>query len=192
MNFSVIIDKLKQYPTAVICTVLLLIFVVVIFLRGGVASELSIKEADLNSRIRTIDENIKNSKNLRQETEKLNTMVEVIESSLFNRYERAININFFYGFEEKAGVVISNIIQLPQPAPIYADGGARALQLHSTLVYNINLSGSFSNLLEFLYELERVDPLIRVADLQVSRAGDELGGSSVDARLRVLVLAEKD
>ncbi|PXA02983.1 hypothetical protein DDZ13_14445 [Coraliomargarita sinensis] len=157
-------------------------------MRGGVASELSIKESDLNSRIRTIDQNLKNSKNLEQDTEDLKVVVDKMNSLLFDRYERAINISFFYEFEDKADVVISNISQLPAPDPIYAEKGPRKLDLHSTLVYNITLSGSFSNVLRFFYELDRAEPLIRVADFQVSRNKLE----EVDARLRVLVMAEKD
>lgn len=191
MKISNITDILKQYPIAVICAVLLVAFGVVIFLRGGVTSDLSVKESDLNSRIRTIEENIKNANNLGQDTEDLLAIVEKMNSLLFDRYERAINISFFYEFEDKAGVVISDITQLPQEDPIYADGGARKLSLHSTLVYNINLSGSFENVLKFLYEVERVDPLIRVADFQISREGNELGGASVDARLRLIVMAKK-
>ena len=192
MNFSVIIDKLRQYPVAVICAVILLLLVFIVFLRGSVTSDLSVQESDLNSRIRTISENIKNAKGLKQDTEKLDAMVEQIDLSLFNRYERAININFFYGLEDMAGVVISNIGQLSESDAIYAKGGARKLELYSTLVYNINVSGSFSNILKFLYELDRVDPLIRVAEFNVSREGGVLGGANVDARLRVLVLAKKD
>jgi hypothetical protein len=192
MNFSLIIDKLRQYPVAVICAGILLLLIVIMFLRGGVASDLSLQEADLNSRIRTIDENIKNSKGLGPDAEKLDTMVEQINTLLFNSYERSININFFYGIEDQAGVVISNIGQLAEPDSIYTEGGARKLELYSTLVYSINMSGSFSDILKFLYELKRVDPLIRVADFYVSRGGDALGGSTVDARLRVLVLAKKN
>jgi hypothetical protein len=192
MNFSVIIDKLRQYPVAVICAVILLLLVFIVFLRGSVTSDLSVQESDLNSRIRTISENIKNAKGLKQDTEKLDAMVEQIDLSLFNRYERAININFFYGLEDMAGVVISNIGQLSESDAIYAKGGARKLELYSTLVYSINVSGSFSNILKFLYELDRVDPLIRVAEFNVSREGGVLGGANVDARLRVLVLAKKD
>lgn len=191
MKISGITDKLKQYPIAVISVVLLIAFGVIIFLRAGIASELSLQESDLNSRIRTIEENLKNSNNIEQDTEDLGVIVNKIESSLFDRYERAINISFFYEFEDKADVVISNINQLPQPDPIYEEKGARKLELHSTLVFNITLSGSFKSVLKFLNEIDRVDPLMRVADFQVSRGG-EVGGDSVDARLRVIVMAKKN
>jgi len=192
MNSPAIVEKIKQYPVAVICAVVLLLLLVVVFMRSGVAAELALQEADLNSRIRTIDENIKNSKGLKQDTEKLVAMAGQIDEVLLKRYERAININFFYRLESDAGVIIADIAQLPTPDAIYAEGGPRKLERFSTLVYNISLTGSFTDLLEFLYQLEQADPLIRVADFYVSREGEELAGSSVEARLRVLVLAQKE
>lgn len=192
MNSYGIIEKIKQYPVALACGVILALFVLISFTRSSVVSELTVQEAELNSRLRTIEENIKNSKNLKEDKETIDAMVDQVNSLLFNPYERAININFFYGLEDRSGVVISNIAQLPDPDGIYAEKGARKLNLYSTLVYNINVNGSFSNILRFLYELDRVDPIIRVADFYVAREQEELGGASVDARLRVLVLAKKD
>ncbi|MFU8847846.1 MAG: hypothetical protein ACNA77_03915 [Opitutales bacterium] len=192
MNSSAIIEKIKQYPVALACGVILALFVVIFFARSSVVSELTLQETELNSRLRAIEENIKNSKNLKEDKEKLDVMVDQITGLLFNRFERAININFFYGLEDDSGVVISNIAQLPNPDGIYADKGARELKLYSTLVYNINMKGSFSNILQFLYELDRVDPIMRVADFYVTREEEGLGGASVDARLRLLVLAKKN
>ncbi len=194
MNYSAIIAKLRQYPVAFVCSIILLLLLVVVFLRSGVSDELALREADLNSRIRTIDENIKNSKDLKQHTEKLTALVEQIDGNgvLFKRYERAININFFYSLESEAGIVISNIAQLPAPDPIYSGDGPRKLDRYSTLVYNINLTGSFTGLLKFLHALVRVDPLIRVADFNLSREDDGVRGTGMEARLRVLVLAKKE
>lgn len=192
MDFSVITGKLKQYPVAVICGGLFMLFALVLLARGGVVPELTLQETELNARMNTISENIKNSKNLNEDTETLDLMVEQIDARLFSRYERAVNINFFYGLEDEAGVVITSITQLPQPDAIYDAKGVRKLNLYSTLVYNINVSGSFSEVLKFLHELHRVDRIIRVADFYVAPENELLGSASVDARLRVLVLARKD
>ncbi|MGB0743342.1 MAG: hypothetical protein ACPGSB_02345 [Opitutales bacterium] len=192
MKSAAAINKLKEYPIAVVCALLLIVFVALIFLRDGVVEELSIKESELNSRINKIEQNIKNSNNIEQDAEGLSVLVEKIDSLLFDRNERAVNINFFYDFEERTDVVISDISQFPQPDPLYNVGGARKLNLHSTLVFNIAVRGSFSNILKFLYELDRVDSLIRVAGFEVSRGGNAAGNADISARLRVLVLAEKD
>jgi Tfp pilus assembly protein PilO len=192
MNASIIIDKIKAFPIAVASVLLLLLLVVAIFMRSGVADELSITESELNSRIRVIDKNIKSSNDIEQNTEDLKLIVEEMDSRLFSRYERAVNISFFYTFENLADVVISNISQLSQSDPIYDKDGPRSLTLHSTLVFNISLSGSFEDILKFCYEIQEADSLIRIADFQVSRSGNELGGANMEAQLRVLAMAKKN
>lgn len=188
-----LVHALKDYPLAVLCVIVIIICAVVIVLRGGVALELSAKEADLNSRIRAIDQNVKNAKNLKEEVEEVKLLVEQVEARLFKREQRAVNVNFFYGLEDRLDVRISNIGQMPLADPIYTKGGPRELKLHSTISYNISLKGQFNEILIFLYELYRVDPLIRVADFQIAEANRKDGSSGVlEARLRLLVLAEKE
>jgi len=192
MSFSAIINKLKQYPLAVICLSLLLVFIVIIFLRGGVLDELSIVEADLNSRIRTIKENTKNAVDLEKDVEDLNLIVEQINARLFVRDERALNTDFFYALEKRVNVSDFNATQLAMADEAHDKGGPRELKLHSTIVFNIAFAGSFEETLRFFYELHRVDPLIRIADFQLSGGarGNRLG--NLDARLRVIVMAQKD
>lgn len=191
MNVSIIIDKIKAFPIAVASGVLFILFVVAIFMRSGVADELSIAESELTSRLRVIDKNIKSSIGINQDTEDLELIVEEMDSRLFNRYERAVNISFFYEFEELADVVISDINQLSQADPIYDKDGPRSLKLHSTLVYSMTLSGSFKDILKFCYEIQQAEALIRIADFQVSRSENELGGADMEAQLRLIAMAEK-
>ncbi len=187
-----IVSLLKAYPLAVFSLLVVIICALLIFLRGGAILELSAKEADLNSRIRTIDQNVKNAKDLSKQVEEVNLLVEQVEARLFNRDQRAVNINFFYNMEDRLDVRISNIGQMPAEDPIYSKGGVHELKLHSTIAYNISLDGQFEDILRFLYELYRVDPLIRVADFQMAAGNNRKNNQGVlEARLRVLVLAEK-
>lgn len=192
MKLSPITDRLKQYPLAIVCAGLILLCLIIIFLRRSAVDELFEKEAELTTQIQTFDKNVDNSKNLKQDTAAITAAVEKIDPLLFRRYERAININFFYGFEEKADVVISNISQSPQPDPICAKGGARALKLYSTLNYEIALNGSFANILKFFYQLDRDPSITRVTDFQITPAGAQAGGENMTARLSVLVLGAKE
>jgi hypothetical protein len=196
VNFkSKLINILKDYPLAVLCVVLILICGTVIFLRNGVALELSAKKADFSSRIRTIDQNVENTKGIGEEVDEVKLLVEQFQTRLFNREERAININFFYGLEDRLDVQITNISQMPSEDPVYSAGGPRAFNLHSTIGYNMSLRGQFDEILVFLYELYRVDPLIRVADLRMTEGNSRGAGSesrSLEARLKVFVVAEKD
>jgi len=183
-------EKLKQYPVAFLCGALLIIFAALLLLRGGVSLELEARETELNTRIRTIEQNIKNSVNIEKDRELLSAKVERMKASLFKESETAKNINFFYGLEREAGIVISGVNQMPMPDPIYAEKGPRELKLHSTLVYDISFTGAFSDIMRFFYILDRVDPFMRVADFQVSKDKKAASSSALSARIKLLVLSE--
>lgn len=186
------IRTLKAYPLAVLSVLVFLICSAVIHLRAGAVADLSVHEADLNLRIRTIDQNVRNANNLDKDFEEIKRLVDQIEARLFKRDQRAVNINFFYTLENRLNIRILNISQMPNEDSLYAKGGARELKLHSTITYNISLNGNFENILLFLYELQRVDPLIRVVDFQIAKDNaQEAYEECLDARLRLIVLAEK-
>lgn len=184
--------SLKRYPIAVVCFVVIVVCGVCIFLRGSHLSELSAQEADLNSRIRTIDQNLKSSKDLERQLEEVELLVEQVESRLFKREQRAVNINFFYDLEDRLSAKIDNISQMLVEDPAYAKGGPHELKLYSTIAYSISLNGQFDEILSFLFELYRLDPLIRVADFQMLLANQNSEEGELEARLRVIVLAEKN
>lgn len=186
------IRTLKAYPLAVLSVLVFLICSAAILLRAGAVADLSVHEADLNLRIRTIDQNVRNANNLDKDFEEIKRLVDQIEARLFKRDQRAVNINFFYALENRLNIRILNISQMPNEDSLYAKGGARELKLHSTITYNISLNGNFENILLFLYELQRVDPLIRVVDFQIAKDNaQEADEEYLDARLRLIVLAEK-
>jgi hypothetical protein len=183
---------IKEYPLAAFCVVLMLVCSVLLFIRGGTADELSAVEAELNSRIRVIDQNVKNSGNLEKDVEILDELVKQLEGKLFDRNQRAVNINFFYSMEAPTGIRITNISQSSEGGAMYVKGGIRALKLLSTISYSISLNGSFENILLFLHRLDRVDPLIRVVDFELSKGNSRGGdGQTLDARLSLIVMAQK-
>ena len=186
------IRTLKAYPLAVLSVLVFLICSAAILLRAGAVADLSVHEADLNLRIRTINQNVRNANNLDKDFEEIKRLVDQIEARLFKRDQRAVNINFFYTLENRLNIRILNISQMPNEDSLYAKGGARELKLHSTITYNISLNGNFEYILLFLYELQRVDPLIRVVDFQIAKDNaQEADEECLDARLRLIVLAEK-
>ena len=109
---NLIIDKLKEYPVAVISALVFIGCAVVVFMRGDLVAELSLRETELIAQIRTVNDNVIDSRNLEQDVESLQGYVAAIDERLFNRNERSININFFYSFEDKLDIIIANVSQL--------------------------------------------------------------------------------
>jgi hypothetical protein len=193
MNVAGILDCLKRYPLAVGCGLVLVVCGILIVLRGNTVTELLGREAELTARLHTIEENAKNSKELAADLKKLEEQVAMINGRLFDREARAINTNFFYSLEDEAEVVVSVVSQLVTEDPALSSGGPNELKLHSAVAYDIDVQGSFSGILKFLYELHQVDAFIRVSDFQIN--GSQGRGARADglaAKLRVLVLAKKN
>ncbi len=187
-----ILDKAKEYPLAAISLVLFVALAIMLVLRGGVVDELTMQETELMARIQAIDTNVKNSNNLEQDLQILQRDSDSIRQRLFKRDQRAVNIDFFYSFEDQLDVVISEVSQLNVEDPALAKGGPNALKQYSTIAYNIKVAGTFQEILELLHAIHQADAFIRVADFQVRVGPDqERKAEHLSAQLRVIVLAEK-
>lgn len=188
-----VVDQLKRYPIAVVAAVIVILCLGVGFLRGGVVEELSTQETELVARLRTINENVKNSKNLEQDAEALEGYVASIDERLFNRRARSINTAFFYSFEDKTDILISDVNQLSTEDPALIKGGPHELKLYSGISYEISASGTFQQILGFIYEIYKANSLMRVADLQLDVSKGQSGApGALFARLRVIVLADNN
>jgi len=190
---NLIIDKLRDYPIAVIGALVFVGCVAVVFVRGDVVADLSVQETELIARIQTINKNVIASKNLEQDVESLLGYVATIDARLFNRNERSINTAFFYSFENKLDIIISNVSQLTDEDPALIKGGPNELSLHSGIVYEIRVDGTFQEILGFMYEIQKADALMRITNFEVyvSTAQGAAPGT-LSAKLRIVVLAEKN
>lgn len=181
----------KKYPVAVICLFVVLVCGILIYLRGGVIEELTEEENTLAARLRLLDGNAKKGKGLQKDLENVELLVEQIDARLFELDQKAVNINFFYGLEDKMPIRIASIAQMKGAGELYAKGGPRALGLYAPISYSMTVSGTFSEILEFVHALHHVDPLIRVGDYQLEVDGKKRGGGQLQARLQIIVLARK-
>tara|TARA_B110000037_G_scaffold216236_1_gene274895 strand:+ start:54 stop:629 length:576 start_codon:yes stop_codon:yes gene_type:complete len=190
---NLIIDKLKEYPVAVISALVFIGCAVVVFMRGDLVAELSLRETELIAQIRTVNDNVIDSRNLEQDVESLQGYVAAIDERLFNRNERSININFFYSFEDKLDIIIADVSQLTIEEPALIKGGPNELSLYSGIVYEIRVGGTFQEILGFMYEIQQVDALMRIANFEVQAAtAQRAAPEALLAKLHVVVLAEKD
>ena len=191
MNFDVIIERLKLYPIAVAGVLVLVLILGSVLIRGDITEDLEIRKSDLESRLRTIERNTSNSRQLSEQVDEIESILAEVDARLFSRGERSVNVNFFYAFEDFVDVVISDVSQLEYPDALYDEKGPRALKTHSTIVFEIEVLGTFADILLFSDALGRSDSLIRVASLEISRGQSPSGADQLTGQLRVLVLATK-
>lgn len=179
---------LKKYPLAIACFLIFAACLVLMFLRGDRLSELTTKEASLNSRIAVIERNERNAVGLEGQLEQAEAAIAEMKSRLFKREERAVNASFFYDMEAEFGVRITSINQQPGGYGFYNKGGIHELKRNSTMVYSISLSGQLTEILSFIHQFTQVDPFVRVVSLQLERGNQAAG--SLNCNLSVVVLSE--
>ena len=186
MNKDILLGYLKQYPLALFCAGVLLLCGLLAVLRGTVVDELLVEEGTLNARIRVMESNSRASNGLDADLGALDAQVEALDALLFVQDERAVNLDFFYSLSDRVGISISGLSQRSADEASFAQGGPNELKLHSVMGYDLTVEGTFQQILAFLYEIKRVDPVMRVSDFQV-----DVGDARLSARLHVIVLAEK-
>ncbi len=187
-----LVDNLKKNPSILAGIVVLVICGLVGLLRANQLTELSDLEAELNAKLGTINSNVKQSENIEQDIQQLKEFVEIIDQRLFIVDERSTNIDFFYSFEDKLDIVVSEVDQMKKSSVRFSEDGPDNLKHYSVINYNIIVSGSFHEIVRLLYEIHQIDSIMRVSDFQIDAANDS--GSKSDklsAEIRVAVLAAK-
>jgi len=157
----------REHKAMVVGTIVLLIGGIFAFLRAGQVAQMSDLEMELNSELDKINLNSKHAESIYQDTLTLEGCVDSIEERLFVGEERSTNIDFFYSFEEKLNITISEVKQLESDNARFSKGGPDAMKLYSTVSYNITLGGTFQEILRFLYEIHQIDSIMRVTELEI-------------------------
>lgn len=188
-----VLELIKRYPIAIICSLLTLVGAALIFMRGDVLDSLHAEEEQLAARFAVLDRNTKNSKNIAEDLEQLELSSAAIEGLLFDRKKRAINTNFFYSFADGLDVEITQVSQKGQASDLFAKSGPHELSLHSAISYDITAIGKYADLLEFLHQYFVVDAIARVSGFRLAHeAGDLQGQPQLRLDMQVMVLSKKD
>lgn len=192
MKDNPIIASLLRYPIALICAAAIVVLVAVLFLRSSVADELSVLEDENYARIQVIDANAREAKGLEEDVDKVEDFVEQMESRMFDRKARSENTNFFYSFEEDLDVVVTGVRQLPQVPESMVKGAPQELKLHSAIVYELTVEGSYAEILSFMDAAYHVKPIMRISDFKIAKSRQRESGADVlSAAMRVYVMAKE-
>ncbi len=185
---STVLEKLKGRIPAVVCAILAVVAFVYTYARGAMEATLVESETALTSEINQIDANTRAAAELANQLETLNQSVESIEARLFQASARAINTNFFYQMEELADI---RVAQVRQGSVIAPEGNREYAAIEYTLV----AEGTFTDLVQFLYNLRTVNAFIEIRTFDIRGASG--GGATRDAANLTLsctirVLAQKE
>ena len=192
MKENVFRSVVMRYPVALICAGLIVICVVVFFWRGGVGEALSLREQELQARVRVIEGNAKEAKGLESDVEKIETLVQQVEGRLFQPEARAENKDSFYSFEDAFDVVISGVRQLSEEPAAMRTGGLHELKLHGVIVYELVVIGEYAAILRFIDGIYRAKPIMRISDFKISESkASGSRGEPLTFAFRVYVMADE-
>lgn len=185
-------DKLKEYPLAIVCGLVILVCIALHFIRGGVIDSFQTREFELNGRLRLIEKNKLHSQGIAEELEHLEATLEPMDERLFMRDQSALNTNFFYAYEDELDVTVISVSQLAGLEPLTSKGGPYELKEHSAIMFEVTVEAAYSGILSFLDKMNADQPFMRVAELQLSESNSAVYGKATTARIRVHVLAHKE
>ena len=190
------LDIFKKYPIASLCVVGVLLMAVVIFLRGGIVEGLQLQEDELKARLKVVKDNQRFSSGLEADVEELQEQTERLKDRVFVRSDLVRNSKFFYRFEnsDEFDVSVDQVTQRQTVPNLFDEKGPKALKLHSAIGYDLDIEGSFFDIVNFLQELDQSDAIIRVSGFDVSHSEEDRRGIDADLRMRlqVFALAEKE
>ena len=190
------LDIFKKYPIASLCVVGVLLMAVVIFLRGGIVEGLQLQEDELKARLKVVKDNQRFSSGLEADVEELQEQTERLKDRVFVRSDLVRNSKFFYRFEnsDEFDVSVDQVTQRQTVPNLFDEKGPKALKLHSAIGYDLDIEGTFFDIVNFLQELDQSDAIIRVSGFDVSHSEEDRRGIDADLRMRlqVFALAEKE
>jgi len=188
---NLIVEHIKKHPFLLVSSLVLIVLISIGLARSSHLAQLSDLKTELEIELNKINSNVKYSKDIEQDNQALEKIVNSINEHLFISDEQATNIDFFYSFEDSVDIAISEVKQVSRANPRYSDKGPDGLKIYSVIDYDITINGTFKNILRFFYEIHLIDNIMKVADvqIQINSQGDDQN-SNLIANIRVTVLAK--
>jgi hypothetical protein len=138
---------------------------------------------DLAQQVETMSDNLTYGKDLAESLTALQIEVKGLEAGLIDPDHVIENQEYFYSFEESSGVHILD----PTQAGTVRGKDPKGM---STTTFTLSATGSWSQIVSFLYQLETGPRLLRVSKFQLGKSGESSSDSvnQLEADLQVEVL----
>ncbi len=137
--------------------------------------------------------NLKNGATFAQDIQELNKILENIDSRLFDSKELAANYNYFFQIEAQTGVKLSNLQQFNPSTAATNKKGDNKNKNYSSLRYELGVTGTFSQIMNFLRHVEGGLSLFRIDRISITQGKviDE-ATDSLQAKMSFSILSKKE
>ncbi|WP_309385536.1 hypothetical protein [Cerasicoccus frondis] len=185
MNSQQILTKLKQYPLAAICVLIVIVMLALTYLRSSNLPNLNAEYDTLQEEADIISRNSSNAVDLAANLDELNKLVANVDSRLIDADSITANYRYFLAMGERSKIRYAN----DPPAASYS--APASLKTYASAEFtSVSIQGSYENVLNYLYELRTGDYLMRVNSLSISPKPSS-GKYEVVASLNISGLAKR-
>jgi len=162
MNSADIIAKIKKQPIGFVCGLICLLCIGWLYFRTG---ELEKRQADYEAKsaeAAKVISNVSVSKSLPAEVAEIQVATKDLESRLVKEGQLAVNLQYFYKLEAETEVKLLDVRQ-NQRSKVAGKSNAG-------VPYNVNVQGTYKNVMAFLQRVEKGRHFCRVLSATFSKS----------------------
>lgn len=180
MTFADILARIKKQPVGFVCGVICLLCAGWLYYRGD---EFDKRQAELKTtseKAEVIKSNVGFAKNLPEQVAEMQVSAKELEGRLVRAGQLAVNLQYFYKLEAENEVKLLDVRQ--NPLPKVAKGPSVGIP------YNVNVQGSYKQVMAFLQRLETGRHFCRINNATFTKSGPSGGEGASTAMTLALSL----
>jgi Tfp pilus assembly protein PilO len=162
MNSADIIARIKKQPVGFTCVLICLLSAGWLYFRGGAIEERQKEYTAKAAEAAKFSSNVSLSKSQPEQLAELQAATKELESRLVRAGQLAVNLQYFYKLEAENEVKLLDVRQNALPRA--------SKNLYIGVPYNVNVQGSYPNVMAFLQKLENGRHFCRVITATFTKA----------------------
>lgn len=188
MNTKTLIRFLRQYPFAIVGSVVAIALLAIVLIRGGELAAAQSDFEDLQSKVTQIERNEVNAVGLDQDLKEIREVIERVDKRLIDASDTVTQLQMLYKLKDRSGITMG----VPELGGRIKTGKATGI-LTSTipqLKYSFRGPVIYEDLLDFVFYLQNSEQLFVVDRLLLRPLGNPLE-RRVNAELTFRALAKE-
>jgi len=170
MNFADILARIKKQPVGFACGAICLLCAGWLYFRSDEIDKRLAEHKILADKAEVIRSNVGFAKNLPEQVAELQVSTKDLEGRLVRAGQLAVNLQYFYKLEAENEVKLLDVRQ--NPLPKSAKGA------YVGIPYNVNVQGSYLQVMAFLQRLEKGRHFCRITSATFTKTAMSSGESA--------------
>ncbi|MBI2814842.1 MAG: hypothetical protein HYX71_11220 [Opitutae bacterium] len=180
MTFADILARIKKQPVGFACGLICVLCAGWLYYRGDEFDQRQAALKAISEKAAVIKSNVGFAKNLPEQVAELQVSSKEMEGRLVRAGQLAVNLQYFYKLEAENEVKLLDVRQNPLPR--------NAKGLYVGIPYNVNVQGTYKQVMAFLQRLEAGKHFCRINVATFTKAGGGSESSQTGSSLMTLAL----